>query len=242
MAWCDVRRQFGVCEPRKLIYLVVQRQRATTGDTGEGKDQLIALWTIIYQRQPPDADLKPGLFIRLADCGLPGSLATLDLTAWQVPYVGVAPVAEQDTSIAVIEERERAESAHSIDQPIHFARQIAPISTRLHRDEARIEALWLLTGAQSRQRLGDDAGLGPFELIGADEAPAYNARRVYQEDGGMRYVEALEAERVVDVIRLHHGAVAIAEHRERRGITRDEVRRVVGVLRVDGQDGGALIG
>jgi hypothetical protein len=112
-------------------------------------------------------------------------------------------------------------------------------------------AVWpqLIAGAsalpachQSGELLGDDAGLGPFELVGANEAPAYDARRVDQEDGGMRDVEALETERVMDVIRLHHGAVAIAEHGERRGITRDEVRRVFGVLRVDGQDGGALIG
>ena len=58
----------------------------------------------------------------------------------------------------------------------------------------------------------------------------------------MRDIEALEAERVVDVIRLHHGAVAIAEHGEGRWIARDEVRRVFGVLRVDSQDSGALIG
>jgi hypothetical protein len=92
------------------------------------------------------------------------------------------------------------------------------------------------------QMLGDDAGLRPFHLVGADETPAHNARGVDQEDGGMRDVEALEAERVVDVIRLHHGAIAIAEHREWSGIARDEVRCVFGVLRVDGQNGGALIG
>lgn len=92
------------------------------------------------------------------------------------------------------------------------------------------------------QMLGDDAGLGPFELIGANEAPAHDARRVDQEDGGMRDIEALKAERVVDIIRLHHRTVAIAEHGEWRGIARDEVRCVFGVLRVDGQNGGALIG
>ena len=58
----------------------------------------------------------------------------------------------------------------------------------------------------------------------------------------MRDVEALEAERVMDVIRLHHCAIAIAEHGERRGITRDEVRRVLRVLSGDRQDGGALVG
>src|SRR5262245_37077880 len=112
MTWRDVCWQFRWREPFESVCLVVQGQRAAIDDTGEGEDQLVALRAVIHKRQPPYADLKPGLLTRFADHSLPQRFAMLDLPARQVPHVDVAPVAKQEACGIVIQERKRAEIAH----------------------------------------------------------------------------------------------------------------------------------